>query len=1273
MPNASFVQTTFLGGEWSQHVQGRMESDRYKTAMNVCLNGYPVEEGSWHRRQGTRYLAHTKAGAAGKVMDFDFSVEDPYQMEFTDGFMRFFRGSSLVFTDPLRTITTISTATPAVVTTSTAHGWSNNDTVMFNIAGPPCRATILCNRQFIITVLSGTTFSIADALTGDAIDGNTITYATAVGSTDSVLRVLELATPYTSGKWADLRKVQDATSVLLLRGATQPYTLAEGGTFFALTAQTFTDGPYLDENTTTTTLDPTGVSGSVTVVASSITGINDNTGFQTTDVGRLIRLRSAPVAWSNVTTYAVGDTVTGSDDVVYASMTASNLNHNPVSDAVNWSVSGTSFVWSAARITARASTTSVTVTIEGTALINANATTHWRLGVYSDTTGWPTCGTLHEGRLWLGGVVANRIDGSMSGKHYNFTPTADDGTVQDNHAVSAVADAPELSKVLWLETDEQGLIIGTQSGPWRVRASANDDTITPASIQERKVLGVGCADVEAVRAERTLLYVQRHKRKVLEFGYFQEVGGYHAPNLTKTASHMTVGGIEEIRWQLEPQPMIWGRRADGVLLSCAYKRDPDEFYAAWAKHTLASDRLCESLSIGPSPDGLGQNLYMVTNDPDTNVRWVEQLSDFFDDSKADWEFDFVDHSVTPCCAEELSDDTGVRIFGLWHLNGATVDPMIGGIDLGSYTVSNGVIVVPYNTAIGFTQALLQSFSDDFGAFSLCFDFGAVPGAAVTISAVSIMEYVGPDTGVVGVSGFASIPDWTNNALYCVQTAGGTTSGLRKFTLDPSGVGNQSGGDETLQRARDSIGVPALTISSGGAFMLSKDGEWLTFVSNSSNSMILAQVQTSDLTKVDEFGVASSSLAPSTDTRILSSQYLVPVQAGSSEYIISGTIATTEEVCLLPQTSGGMGPNVNMGTLTEAPALGGVLLGPGLSGSSQGQAHALGLPFRNGVLDGDNALNMGVYTIYSDGSFTRVGQFKYSDIDATWTHVLNARAMAYDSFDGHLLVMVSTDDVVANTGYIMKVNASTGVIIWKLAIPAAKITPYSWSMAWSRIINSTYLFIVDSDVWVIDTSAGTKTTVALHTVGVTGPQYSDDISNSVVFYGNFTAGSPAPAYLGTRMGSGGDHSGGTHWYRVFVGTISGQPRRALTNIAFCAPAIIGQTYTSRGQLLRPDHGQDAGAANGPAFGKIRRIHQYGASVYRTRGLTFGLDFAAGRQFAAPLKKANGAALDPGVLYSGTFTDKLDSKYDFDNKIAWEITRPYPAIVTVVAGYDAAQDK
>ena len=38
MAAATFAQTSFHGGEWSQFYQGRFDLPGYKTAMSVCLN-----------------------------------------------------------------------------------------------------------------------------------------------------------------------------------------------------------------------------------------------------------------------------------------------------------------------------------------------------------------------------------------------------------------------------------------------------------------------------------------------------------------------------------------------------------------------------------------------------------------------------------------------------------------------------------------------------------------------------------------------------------------------------------------------------------------------------------------------------------------------------------------------------------------------------------------------------------------------------------------------------------------------------------------------------------------------------------------------------------------------------------------------------------------------------------------------------------------------------------------------------------------------------------
>src|ERR1039458_3078777 len=112
MGYASNLQTNFLGGEWSPFFQGRADHKNYKTAMNVCRNSYPVEEGAWVRRPGFRLLTGTSAGAPGRAYPIEFTENEPIDVIFTDGFLNFMYGNAPLLTPGFPTLTSISQDTP---------------------------------------------------------------------------------------------------------------------------------------------------------------------------------------------------------------------------------------------------------------------------------------------------------------------------------------------------------------------------------------------------------------------------------------------------------------------------------------------------------------------------------------------------------------------------------------------------------------------------------------------------------------------------------------------------------------------------------------------------------------------------------------------------------------------------------------------------------------------------------------------------------------------------------------------------------------------------------------------------------------------------------------------------------------------------------------------------------------------------------------------------------------------------------------------------------
>ena len=203
MPDATYIQSSFAAGQWSQFAQGRFADRRYGTAMNVCLNGLPLDTENWVRRPGTGIATVTRSGAPARVIKFDFEEETPpYTMVFTDGNLQFLSGASPVTTNDATAVVAISTANPAVMQLSAAATWATADQGFFaNLASNP----LIENRLLSLTKVDTTHFSLTDAVTGTTIDGSTLA---AIGANAVFKRMLTIPTPYIAGAWLSLRAVQ---------------------------------------------------------------------------------------------------------------------------------------------------------------------------------------------------------------------------------------------------------------------------------------------------------------------------------------------------------------------------------------------------------------------------------------------------------------------------------------------------------------------------------------------------------------------------------------------------------------------------------------------------------------------------------------------------------------------------------------------------------------------------------------------------------------------------------------------------------------------------------------------------------------------------------------------------------------------------------------------------------------------------------------------------------------------------------------------------------
>ena len=330
----------------------------------------------------------------------------------------------------------------------------------------------------------------------------------------------EISTPYLTAELFDIKFAQSADVMYLTHKNHAPRKLSRTGhTSWTLTEVTFTDGPYLDANTSTTTLTPgaTAVGTGVSLTASSST-------FVSTDVGRFVSLSNG---------------------------------HG--------------------KITGYTSATVVTIEILD-AFDNTNAVEDWKLGAWSETTGYPGCVSFFEQRLVFASTTNNpqTLYFSKSGDYENMTS----GTNASDAMIYTIA-SNQVNVIQALKATRT-LIVMTTGGEYSVSSGSAQDAITPTNINIRKQSNYGSAGVDALSIGNATIFLQRAKRKIRELAYNFDSDGYQAPDMTILSEHITESGVTQMDYQQEPYSIVWCVRTDGVLAGLTYNRL--EQVTAWHRH-----------------------------------------------------------------------------------------------------------------------------------------------------------------------------------------------------------------------------------------------------------------------------------------------------------------------------------------------------------------------------------------------------------------------------------------------------------------------------------------------------------------------------------------------------------------------------------------------------------------------------------------------------------------------------------------------------------------
>ena len=476
----------------------------------------------------------------------------------------------------------------------------------------------------------------------------------------------EITSPYLEAELFDIKYAQSADVMYICHPNHPVKKLSRTGhTSWTLTSVDFQYGPFMDHNTSTTTITTshTALGSTATLTLSSTTGVNNDQGWLSTDVGRLVHMKDGHLI-----------------------------------------------------ITGYTSSTEVTATVED-AISSGSATTDFALGSFSDTTGYPSCVTFFEQRLVFAATLSQpqTLFFSKSGDYENMNDNYH-GTVADDDAIIYTIASNQVNAIRFM-TATRTLIVGTAGGEFAVSGGGTDVAITPTNILIKKQSNNGAANVDALAVGNVTLFLQRAKRKLRELAYNFDVDGYVAPDLTILAEHISEGGFKQLSYQQEPNQIIWCVRNDGQLVGLTYQREQQ--VVAWHRHIFggsfgSGNAVCESVATIPTDDSEYQTWVIIKRTINGSTkRYVEYLHDYNFDETDDTSFNFLDSQL------EYDGSAVTTITGLSHLEGETVSVLADGATHPDKTVSSGEITLDRSSSkvkvgLPFTS-LLQTMRIDAGS------------------------------------------------------------------------------------------------------------------------------------------------------------------------------------------------------------------------------------------------------------------------------------------------------------------------------------------------------------------------------------------------------------------------------------------------------------------------------------------------------------------------------------------------------------------------------
>jgi hypothetical protein len=174
MANMRQFKTSFVGGELSPEMFGRIDDAKFQNGAASIQNLITTPLGPAEKRPGTQYVCDTKNDGVARLIPFTYSTTQTMVIEMGAGYFRFHtQGGTLLVggSQPAFIPTcgvTYTVASPAVFT-ATAHGFTNGLSVIAVITGiPPFGSSVsyptgMSSGPYTVVVVDANNFTLLDS------------------------------------------------------------------------------------------------------------------------------------------------------------------------------------------------------------------------------------------------------------------------------------------------------------------------------------------------------------------------------------------------------------------------------------------------------------------------------------------------------------------------------------------------------------------------------------------------------------------------------------------------------------------------------------------------------------------------------------------------------------------------------------------------------------------------------------------------------------------------------------------------------------------------------------------------------------------------------------------------------------------------------------------------------------------------------------------------------------------------------------------------------